>query len=336
MRILVTGGGGYIGSHTLVELIKDGHKVYVIDNFSTGYTKALLGVQSITKIKFPYEKIDILDIDKLDKVMNYFRPHAVIHFAGLKGVQESNNNPISYYENNITGTLQILKAMEKTECNLFLFSSSATVYGNYENNLISENFKLNPITTYGRSKLFIEKILMDWANSKKNCSVISLRYFNPIGAHPSSIIGEQIGPNSYNLLPKILRVAKGEEESIKIYGNDYNTRDGTGERDFIHIKDLSKAHLVALNSLGKKNKFDVYNIGTGKGVTVNELLEVFYKASGRRIPCEYVQRRTGDLGSCIANVEKAKKYLNWESEETILDACKTAWKWFCKNPHGYN
>ncbi len=332
-RILVTGGAGYIGSHTLVELLVAGYEAFVIDNLSNGHEEALRRVKQLANKDFGFLAGDIRDADSLNKAFSDFKPNAVIHFAGLKAVGESVEKPLAYYENNVNGSVELLKAMDKYDCTRIVFSSSATVYGEPQYLPLDENHSVAPVNPYGQTKLMVENILQDWAqNGRGACA---LRYFNPVGAHVSGRIGEDPQGIPNNLMPYIAQVAVGKREKLQIFGDDYETRDGTGERDYIHVTDLAKAHLAALNALENPNGFEVFNIGTGSGATVKELLEAYKKASGQEIAVEIVERRPGDIASSVASPIKANERLNWTASLSIDDATSSSWQWQSQNPEGY-
>ena len=334
MRVLVTGGAGYIGSHTCVELLKAGHEVFVIDNLSNGHEAALDRIRLITNNELQFMNADIRDSNALDKIFNAFKPDAVIHFAGLKAVGESTADPIKYYDVNVGGSISLLTAMSNAECDNIVFSSSATVYGDPQYLPYDEEHPTNPVNPYGRSKLIIENIIHDWTkvDSKRNGTI--LRYFNPVGAHESGQIGEEpIGvPN--NLMPYIAQVADGRREHLNIFGNDYETADGTGARDYIHVVDLALAHIGALNQ-SKLDKFEILNIGGGKSTTVLELIKSFEETSGVKIKFKYLPRREGDLAAFWADTSKAFEKLSWQPERNIKNICEDTWRWHRHNPIGY-
>jgi len=336
MNILVTGGAGYIGSHTIVELLNNGDSVVVVDNLSNSSQESLRRVEKITKSKIPFYNIDVRDTDALEKVFNENHFDAVIHFAGLKSVGESVSHPIEYYDNNIGSTLVLLETMKKYDVKKLIFSSSATVYGTPSELPLKETSRVGVGITnpYGQTKFIIEQILQDLAISDSSMEITLLRYFNPIGAHESGLIGEDPNDIPNNLLPYISQVAIGKLEKVNIFGNDYDTPDGTGVRDYIHVVDLAKGHVAALAHI--KRGVSTYNLGTGKGVSVLELVAAFSKAADKEIPYEIVQRRAGDIASCYASSEKANKELGWSAEKTIEDACADSWRWQSQNPDGYN
>ena len=334
MRVLVTGGAGYIGSHTCVELLEAGHEVYVIDNLCNGHEVALERVRSITNCELQFMNADIRNANALDEIFNTFKPDSVIHFAGLKAVGESVVDPLNYYEVNVGGSVSLLTAMSKADCSNIIFSSSATVYGKPLYLPYDEEHPNNPVNPYGRSKLMIENIIHDWTkvDPKRNGTI--LRYFNPVGAHESGQIGEEpIGvPN--NLMPYIAQVADGRREHLNIFGNDYETTDGTGARDYIHVVDLALAHTITLNQ-NKLDRFEVLNIGAGKSTTVLELVSKFEEISGVPIKFKYLPRREGDLTAFWADSLKAFETMGWKPERNIKNICEDTWRWHKFNPCGY-
>ena len=333
MRVLVTGGAGYIGSHMLVELLSAGHQVLALDNLSNGSEEALRRVKQLSNQDFEFIQGDVRDRQLLERAFLAYKPEAVVHFAGLKSVSESVENPVDYYENNVVGTLQLLKAMDAHHCKQIVFSSSATVYGEPQYLPIDEAHALAPVSPYGQSKLMVETILKDWAqNGRKACA---LRYFNPIGAHESGRIGEDPHGIPNNLMPYIAQVATGSREEVQIFGDDYETRDGTGERDYIHVTDLVQAHIAALNAMDRLGDYEALNIGTGSGTTVKELLAVYGKAVGRELKSRKVARRAGDVASSVASPKRAHEKLNWMARLSIEDAARSSWLWQSQNPEGY-
>ena len=334
MRVLVTGGAGYIGSHTCVELLKAGHEVFVIDNLSNGHEAALDRIRLITNCELQFMNADIRDLNALDKIFNTFKPDSVIHFAGLKAVGESTADPIKYYDVNVGGSISLLTAMSNAECNNIVFSSSATVYGKPKYLPYDEEHPTNPVNPYGRTKLMIENIIHDWTKVDLKRKGTVLRYFNPVGAHESGQIGEEpIGiPN--NLMPYIAQVADGRREHLNIFGNDYETADGTGARDYIHVVDLALAHTNALNK-NKIDRFEVLNIGAGKSTTVLELVSKYEEISGVPIKFKYLPRREGDLAAFWANSSKASEKMCWKPERNIKNICEDTWRWHKLNPTGY-
>lgn len=333
MRVMVTGGAGYIGSHTVLEILTAGHDVMVIDNLSNGHQEALRRVRQLTNRDFAFAEIDIRDAAALKEAFASFRPEAVIHFAGLKAVGESVEKPLLYYENNVTGSLNLLEAMDHADCTYCVFSSSATVYGDPQYLPLDEDHALAPVNPYGRTKLMVEEILKDWAkDTRRACA---LRYFNPVGAHASGHIGEDPHGIPNNLMPYISQVAVGTRPYVEIFGNDYDTRDGTGERDYIHVVDLARAHLAALENQAAFSNFEVLNVGTGQGTTVRELISAFSSQSGQEIAAQIGPRRAGDVAQSVADPAKIQKLTGWQATHTIDDAASSSWLWQSRNPAGY-
>ncbi|KPD07868.1 UDP-galactose-4-epimerase [Aneurinibacillus migulanus] len=335
MTILVTGAAGYIGSHTCVELLNTGYDIVVIDNFSNSKPESLKRVKEITGKEFKVYTINLLNRKKLEKIFEENRIEAVIHFAGLKAVGESTKIPIKYYHNNITGTLNLCEVMSKYKVKKMVFSSSATVYGIPKTVPISEDFPLNVTNPYGRTKLMIEDIMRDIYKSDNDWSIALLRYFNPIGAHWSARIGEDPNGVPNNLMPYITQIAVGKLKELKIFGDDYPTTDGTGIRDYIHVVDLALGHLKALEKVLSTMGVDAYNLGTGRGYTVLEMVRAFEKASGKKIPYTVVNRRPGDVAICFADPSKAKQDLGWVASRGIEEMCLDSWRWQSNNPDGY-
>jgi len=335
MAILVTGGAGYIGSHTVVELLDAGYEVVVVDNLSNSKPEALRRVKEITGKDFKFYKIDLLDKDKLEQVFKENKLEAVIHFAGLKAVGESVSIPLKYYYNNITGTLILCELMEKYDVKKMVFSSSATVYGMNNKSPLTEDMPLSATNPYGRTKLMIEQILGDVFVADNSWSIALLRYFNPIGAHESGRIGEDPNGIPNNLMPYITQVAVGKREKLRVYGNDYDTHDGTGVRDYIHVVDLARGHLKALEKVMETKGVEAYNLGTGVGYSVLDVVNNFEKATGQKVPYEIVGRRPGDVAVCYADPSKAEKMLGWKAEKTLEDMCRDSWNWQKNNPAGY-
>lgn len=335
MTILVTGAAGYIGSHTCVELLNTGYDIVVIDNFSNSKPESLKRVKEITGKEFKVYTVNLLNRKELEKIFEENRIEAVIHFAGLKAVGESTKIPIKYYHNNITGTLNLCEVMSKYKVKKMVFSSSATVYGIPETVPISEDFPLNATNPYGRTKLMIEDIMRDIYKSDNDWSIALLRYFNPIGAHWSARIGEDPNGVPNNLMPYITQVAVGKLKELEIFGNDYPTTDGTGIRDYIHVVDLALGHLKALEKVLSTVGVDAYNLGTGRGYTVLEMVRAFEKASGKKIPYTVVNRRPGDVAICFADPSKAKQDLGWVASRGIEEMCLDSWRWQSNNPNGY-
>lgn len=334
MKLLVTGGAGYIGSHTVIELIAKGHDVVVIDNLSNSSIEALRRVEEITGRTIPFYEADVRDRNALDNIFAAGDIDAVIHFAGLKAVGESVEKPLLYYQNNLDSTLVLLAAMQAHGVKKLVFSSSATVYGSapvpYAEGAVVGQGITNP---YGKTKYFIEEIIRDVSAADEEFEATILRYFNPIGAHPSGRIGEDPSGIPNNLMPYITQVATGRREKLNVFGGDYNTKDGTGVRDYIHVDDLAEGHVAAIEH--SKPGFTAYNLGSGVGVSVLELVRAFEEASGRRIPYEIVDRRAGDLPESYALVDKAQKELSWTVRRSIEDACADSWRWQSQNPKGY-
>ncbi|MED3667081.1 UDP-glucose 4-epimerase GalE [Geobacillus kaustophilus] len=335
MAILITGGAGYIGSHTCVELLNAGYDIVVIDSLSNSKPEALRRVQQITGKDFPFYQIDLLDRDELEAVFAKHSIDAVIHFAGLKAVGESVELPLLYYHNNITGTLILCDVMRKYGVKNMVFSSSATVYGMPERVPITEDFPPQPTNPYGRTKWMIEEILRDLYVSDHSWSIALLRYFNPIGAHPSGRIGEDPNGVPNNLMPYITQVAVGKLKELRVFGNDYPTIDGTGVRDYIHVVDLALGHVKALEKVLETTGVEAYNLGTGRGYSVLELVSAFERVTGVKIPYTIVDRRPGDVAVCYADPTKAKEKLGWVATRGIEDMCRDAWRWQLQNPNGY-
>jgi len=333
--ILVTGGAGYIGSHTCVELLNANYKVIVIDNLSNSKEESLVRVQKITNKSIVFHNVDLLDKLSLHRVFRDYDIEAVIHFAGLKAVGESTKIPLRYYQNNITGTIHLCEEMHNHKVKNIVFSSSATVYGDSNKVPIKENFALQAGNPYGRTKLFIEEILRDVFASDNSWNSLILRYFNPVGAHESGEIGEDPNGIPNNLMPYISQVAIGKLEKLHVYGDDYPTPDGTGVRDYIHVVDLAHGHVKALQKLENEPGIATYNLGTGRGYSVMEMLKAFKKVSGRDIPYEIVPRRPGDIATNYADPTLAEKELNWKATRSIDEMCADSWRWQERNPNGY-
>lgn len=336
MKILVTGGAGYIGSHTCVELLNEGYEVVVLDNLYNASEKALDRVQEITGKKLAFYKADMLDRAAVKAIFDAEQIDAVIHFAGLKAVGESVAKPIEYYYNNITGTLILCDEMRNHGVKNIIFSSSATVYGDPVQIPITEDCpKGSPTNPYGWTKSMLEQVLTDIHTSDPEWNVILLRYFNPIGAHKSGLIGEDPKGIPNNLLPYIAQVAIGKRASLGVFGNDYDTPDGTGVRDYIHVVDLAKGHVKAIEKLADKEGISIYNLGTGKGYSVMDVLHAFEKACGKKLPYEIKPRRAGDIATCYSKCDKAAKELGWTAQYDIEEMCADSWNWQQKNPDGY-
>ena len=336
MAILITGGAGYIGSHTMVEFLNAGRELVVVDNFVNSKPEALERVRKITGKDFRFYEVDLLDYDALERVFRENKIDACIHFAGLKAVGESCEKPLLYYHNNLTGTLNLCRIMQKYGAKRIVFSSSATVYGKPASVPITEDFPLSTTNPYGETKLMIERILKDMYTADPEWSVSILRYFNPIGAHKSGLIGEDPQGIPNNLLPYITQVASGRRQCLSIFGDDYKTHDGTGVRDYIHVVDLARAHLKAVERAEKVNGVEYFNIGTGIGYSVLDIVHAYEKATGAHINYKITARRPGDIDECYANPEKAAKILGWKAEYNIEDMCRDSYNWQIKNPNGYD
>lgn len=337
MQILVTGGAGYIGSHTCVELLQAGYDVIVLDNLYNSNQKAIDRIEQITQKKVKFYKEDILDKEALKKVFQENKIDAVIHFAGLKAVGESVQKPVEYYTVNISGTLNLIDVMRNYGCKNIVFSSSATVYGEPAQIPITESCPKGTCTNpYGWTKWMLEQILTDVHTSDPEWNVILLRYFNPIGAHESGLIGEDPKGIPNNLLPYVAQVAIGKLKCVGVFGNDYDTPDGTGVRDYIHVVDLAKGHVKALDKIKEKAGCRVYNLGTGKGYSVLDVIHAFSKACGHEIPYEIKPRRAGDIATCYSTCDLAKEELGWQAEYDLDAMCASSWKWQTMNPNGYN
>ena len=329
MSILLPGGAGFIGSHTAVELLNKGKDIVIIDNFSNSNPKVLEAIKKITGKDFKFYEMDYSDKDKLEKVFNENKIEAVLNFAGYKAVGESVQKPIEYYMNNISGCLILLDVMRKYGVKKFIFSSSATVYGEPERIPLTEECKTGGTTNpYGTTKLFIEQILKDIYKSDNTWDICILRYFNPVGAHESGLIGEEPKGIPNNLMPYVVRVANGELKELSVFGNDYDTPDGTGVRDYIHVVDLAKGHLKALEKLEKEGQgLYIYNLGTGTGYSVLDMVKAFEKATGKKVPYKIAPRREGDIATCYADPTKAHEELGWKAEKTLDDMCRDSWNY---------
>jgi UDP-glucose 4-epimerase len=334
--ILVTGGAGYIGSHTIVELLQQGYAVVVVDNLANSSAESVRRVEAITGGVVEFHEFDVRHKTKLQAVFAAHRFAAVIHFAGLKAVGESSLKALYYYQNNLESTLTLLEVMQQSAVTGLVFSSSATVYGDPAVLPLTESAPKSATNPYGQTKLMIEQILEDVSQTQENWNITALRYFNPIGAHPSGTIGEDPNGPPNNLVPYISQVAVGQRRQLSVYGNDYATPDGTGVRDYIHVVDLAKAHVAALAHLDHPNVYKAYNIGTGTGTSVLQMIAAFKAASNRAIPYEIVARRPGDIASCYADPSLAQTELGWQAQLTIEDACADAWRWQAQNPNGYS
>lgn len=333
--VLVTGGAGYIGSHTCVELSEAGYDFVVYDNLSNSSQEAIKRVEQITGKTIPFVYGDIRDKKTLQEVFAKYNIDSVIHFAGLKAVGESVQKPLQYYDNNVYGSIALLEVMNENGCKKIIFSSSATVYGDPKTTPIKESFPLSATNPYGRSKLFIEEILRDVYVSDNTYKIIILRYFNPVGAHKSGLIGEDPNGEPNNLMPYIAQVAVGKREYLSVFGDDYDTPDGTGVRDYIHVVDLAQGHVKALEKISKINDVLTLNLGTGKGYSVLDMIKAFENASGKKVAYKIVSRRPGDIAKCYADPSYAKEVLGWEAKRGIQEMCEDTWRWQQQNPDGY-
>lgn len=335
MNVLLTGGAGYIGTHTAVELLENGHDIVIVDNLVNSSEEAVGRVKEITGKSFPFYKADIRDETALNAIFEQYAVEAVIHFGGLKAVGESVEKPLAYYDNNVSGSVILFQLMQQYGIKKLVFSSSATVYGSapypYEESMQTGVGVTNP---YGRTKHMIEEIMRDIATANSDVEFVALRYFNPVGAHPSGLIGENPQGIPNNLMPFIAQTAAGLREKLRIFGDDYDTIDGTCVRDFIHVVDLAKGHLAALEHL--RPGFDAVNLGSGTGTSVMQLVKAFENACGKTIPYEIAPRRAGDLAEFYANTDKAKQLLGWQTQKTVDEMCIDTWRWQSNNPHGYN
>lgn len=335
MAVLVTGGAGYIGSHTVLELLNEGKQVVVVDNLSNSSAESLNRVHQITGRKPFFYQIDLINKAALDEVFKEHKIDSVIHFAAFKAVGESVEKPFKYYRNNMDGTLVLFEIMKKHGVKDLVFSSSCTVYGEPDTVPITEDSPLSAVNPYGRTKLFNEYMLRDFYKADNSLNIALLRYFNPVGAHKSGIIGEDPNGIPNNLMPYISQVAVGKLEKLSVFGGDYATHDGTGIRDYIHVVDLAKGHLKALEKVESDSGLVIYNLGTGKGSSVLDMVKAFEQASGIEIPYQVVDRRPGDAAAIWADTTKAEKELGWKAELDILDMCKDTWRWQSNNPNGY-
>jgi len=336
MHVLVTGGAGYIGSHTCVQLLEAGYEVTIVDNLSNSSKESIKRVEEITGKKIKFYEIDLVNKEDLKKVFEENKFDATIHFAGLKAVGESVALPLKYYQNNLTSTLNLCEIMAEHGVKNLVFSSSATVYGKPETVPIREDFPLSCTNPYGRTKLMIEEILRDLYIADNEWDIAILRYFNPVGAHPSGRIGEDPKDIPNNLLPYVAQTAIGKREYVHVFGNDYDTPDGTGVRDYIHVDDLANGHLCALRKISNHVGVVTYNLGTGKGYSVLDMIAAFSKACGHEIPYKIEARRPGDIDSCYADPSYAKAEIGFEAKKNLEDMCRDAWRWQSQNPNGYN
>lgn len=335
MKVLLTGGAGYIGSHTCVQLIENGYDVVIADNYDNSSPKVLDRIEMITGVKVKVYDIDVSDNLKVDEMFSIEGFDSVIHFAGLKAVGESTQIPLKYYRNNIDTTLTLLEVMKKYDVNNFVFSSSATVYGIPKTVPLVENMPTSCTNPYGWTKLFNEQILTDASKANTDLSVVLLRYFNPVGAHESGLIGENPNGIPNNLMPYITQVAVGKLPKLGVFGNDYDTKDGTGVRDYIHVVDLANGHLKALDYAKNHKGVEIFNLGTGTGYSVLDMVKSFSEINNIDIPYEIKDRRPGDIAKCYADPKKANEILGWKAERTLTDMCKDSWNWQKQNPQGY-
>ena len=335
MRVCLTGGAGFIGSHILVELLSEGHDVLVVDNFSNSSAESLRRVQQLTDRTFQTLDADICDGSMMATALSSFRPQCLIHCAGLKAVGEAEEFPLLYYKNNVAGSISVLEAMDLADCRKIIFSSSATVYGAPHYLPFDEAHPVAPVNVYGRTKAIIEDIISDWANSDASRSAVLLRYFNPVGAHLSGEIGEDPKGHPNNLVPFIADVATDRRPELTIFGDDYETDDGTGIRDYIHVTDLARGHILAMNNAAIRNGVDIFNLGTGHGISVREMVSAFEKASQKFIQTKVAPRRSGDISVSYADVSKAVEMLGWKAESSLEDMCADVWRWRSNYPDGY-
>jgi len=335
MSILVTGGAGYIGSHTVILLIEAGYEIVIFDNFCNASKEAIKRVEKIVGQEITTVEGDVRNADDLHSVFNTHTIEAVIHFAGLKAVGESVEKPLKYYDNNVNGTAVLCEVMSEHGCKSIVFSSSATVYGDPHTTPILESFPLSATNPYGRSKLFVEEILRDLYVSDNEWKIVLLRYFNPVGAHPSGTIGEDPNGIPNNLMPYITQTAVGKLSCLSVFGDDYDTHDGTGVRDYIHVMDLANGHVKALKKIKSFTEVMTINLGTGTGYSVLDMVKAFEKASGKKVPYCIAPRRAGDIAKCYANPSYAKEILGWEAKKSIEKMCEDSWRWQSKNPKGF-
>jgi UDP-glucose 4-epimerase len=327
MKILVTGGTGFIGSHTCVKLLEADHQVVIMDNLVNSRQEIVSKIETLGKKNVVFYQGDIRDTKRLEEIFSNHHIDAVIHFAGLKAVGESVSIPLEYYDNNVNGSIQLLKVMKKYDCKKIVFSSSATVYGMNDNVPFKEDYPLSTTNPYGATKKMIEEILQDLYVGDPEFSIALLRYFNPIGAHPSGLIGENPNGIPNNLLPYVAKVASGELEQLSVFGDDYDTIDGTGVRDYIHVQDLAEGHIAALEYIKNNQGVEAFNLGTGQGYSVLQVVKAFEKASGKRVKYQIVDRRPGDIGSCYASTQKSKNILRWEAKLDLDTMCFDAWNY---------
>ena len=335
MSVLVTGGAGYIGSHTVIQLLEDNKEVVIVDNFSNSNPEVLERIKTITNKNFKFYEIDTTDINDLEVVFKENNIDSVIHFAAYKAVGESVAKPLDYYTNNLVNTLNVLNLMRKYNVKNFVFSSSATVYGDPHTCPITEDFPLSTTNPYGATKLMVEDMLRDMAKADSSLNIAILRYFNPVGAHSSGLIGEDPSDIPNNLMPYVSQVAVGKLEQLSVFGNDYDTHDGTGVRDYIHVVDLADGHLKALDKLETNCGLVTYNLGTGNGYSVLDMVKAFSDASGKDVNYKIVDRRPGDVAKCFADPKKANEELGWYAKFGLKEMCEDTWRWQSKNPNGY-
>lgn len=335
MNILVTGGMGYIGSHTCIQMIEAGMTPVIFDNLYNSKASVLDRIEGVTGVRPKFIEGDIRNKSLLIDVLKSQNIQAVIHFAGLKAVGESVVKPLEYYDNNVNGTLVLVDAMREADVKTLVFSSSATVYGDPASVPITEDFPTSATNPYGRSKLMVEECLTDFQKANPDWSITLLRYFNPVGSHPSGDLGEDPQGIPNNLMPFVSQVAVGRREFLSVFGDDYPTKDGTGVRDYIHVMDLSDGHIAALQKVGDKSGLHIYNLGTGNGYSVLEMVKAFEQASGKRVPYQIVERRPGDIAECWADPAKARKELEWQATRTLNEMTSDTWRWQSNNPKGY-
>lgn len=335
MKILITGGTGYIGSHTCVQLIEKGWHPVILDSLVNSKVSVLDRIEQITGHRPPFIKADVREVDVVSTVLNDHAIDAVIHFAGLKSVGDSVEQPLRYYDNNVRGSKLLFEAMQKCGVKTLVFSSSATVYGNSSAPPWNEQVPTSPANPYGRSKLLVDRFMADVAAADSSCSLTSLRYFNPVGAHPSGLMGEDPLGTPNNLMPFLAQVAVGRRDTLQIFGNNYPTSDGTGVRDYLHVMDLAKGHIAALIYAHGRAGHHVFNLGSGQGHSVMAMLKAFGKACGKELPCQFAPPRSGDLAAYWADPQLARNTLAWQAEKTIDDMCQDTWRWQSENPNGY-
>ncbi|MFK7902304.1 MAG: UDP-glucose 4-epimerase GalE [Nitratireductor sp.] len=335
MRIVLTGGAGFIGTHILVAALDANHEVLIVDNFVNSSPKSLAALKGMGYSKFDFVEADLCDTPKIEEAFLAFKPDIVIHLAGLKAVGESVEKPLMYYEQNILSTTSLLKAMQTSGCFNIVFSSSATVYGDPQVLPLDESHGMAPTNPYGKTKYFIEEILKDWCKANEKARSICLRYFNPVGAHESGEIGEDPRGVPNNLMPYIAQVAAGKREFLSVYGDDYDTKDGTGVRDYIHVCDLAEAHIAAVENIEKINGWEPINVGTGEGYSVLEMRNAYLRACNQKIDYKIAPRREGDIGTCYAKADKANTLLNWKAKRDLEEMCNSSWQFQSKHPNGY-